>query len=201
VAVAGQRRQHSLDPAPARGAATPTAAQTWAADLVTVQTLTVTTLDVLGFSAHRQRQLVHVTVTASPTAAWVWRHRIDATLWGRRPWYLVRDRDAVDGGDVRARVGGLGSQTLRTPMRAPRAHAVADRVVGTVHRACLDHVVVCGARHLRSVLRNDVASSNAHRPHGSVSLETPPPATRPDPGPVRSRPVLGGLHHVVERAA
>lgn len=175
--------------------------QIWAADLFTVRTLTFKTLYVLFFIAHERRELVHWNVTAHPTAAWVWRQLIEATPWGQQPRYLVRDRDAVFGGDFVPRARRLGIETLLTPIRAPRANAVAERVVRTFRNDCLDHLVPVNERHLRSVLREFVGYYNAERPHRSVALETPHPAARPATGPVRSRAVLGGLHHVYERAA
>jgi len=110
----------------------------WAADLLTVQTVTVRTLYVLVFISHARRQLVHLNVTASPTAAWVWRQLIQATPWGRAPRHLLRDRDAVDGRDFVERARRLGIEAVVTPVRAPRANAVAERLVGTLRRECLD---------------------------------------------------------------
>jgi len=175
--------------------------QVWAADLFTVQPLTSETLYVLLFVTHGRRELVHWNVTAHPTAAWVWRQLIEATPWGRRPRYLLRDRDAVYGGDFAPRARRLGIEPVLTPVRAPRANAIAERVIGTLRRECLDHLLVLNERHLRSVLREFVPYYNADRPHRSLGLEPPQPVAQPDTGPVRSRPVLGGLHHVYERAA
>ncbi len=153
------------------------------------------------FIAHGRRELMHLAVTAHPTAAWVWRQLVEATPWGRRPKHLIRDRDTVYGGDFRERGKALGIETVLTPVRAPRANAIAERVIGTLRRECLDHLIVLNEGHLASVLREYVAYYNAHRPHRSLDLETPQRATRPDAGPVRWRSVLGGLHHVYERAA
>ncbi len=175
--------------------------QLWAADLFTVRTLAFETLYVLVFIAHGRRELVQWNVTASPTAAWVWRQLLEATPWGQPPRYLLRDRDAVYGGDLAPRARRLGIETLLTPVRAPRANAVAERVIGTLRRECLDHLLVLNERHLRAVLREVVRHYNAERPHRSLGLQTPRPAARPEAGPVRSRPVLSGLHHVYERAA
>jgi putative transposase len=177
------------------------AGQVWAADLFTVQTLTMKTLYVLFFITHDRRELVHLNVTAHPTAAWVWRQLVEATPWGRQPRYLVRDRDAVYGGDFRERARRLGVETLLSPVRAPRANAIAERVVGTLRRECLDHLIVLNERHLRAVLSEFVRYYNADRPHRSLGLQTPRPAALPDAGPVRSRPVLGGLHHIYGRTA
>ncbi|MDQ3701432.1 MAG: integrase core domain-containing protein [Chloroflexota bacterium] len=175
----------------------------WAADLLTAQTLTSKTLCVLFFIAHRRRDLIRVAVTAHPTAAGVWRQVIEATAWGRQPKYLLRDRDRVYGGDFASRAEALGIQTLRPPFRAPKANTIAERVVRTLRDDCLDHVLILNEQHPRSVLAEYVAYYNADRPHRSLALAPPLPASRsPVPtGALRSRPVLGGLHHVYHRAA
>ena len=137
----------------------------WAADLFAVQTLTFKTLYVLVLVSHARRELVHLNVTASPTAAWVWRQFVAATPWGRTPRYLVRDRDAVYGRDFVRRARGLGIETLLTPARAPRANAIAERVVRTLRNECLDHLIVVNQAHLRAVLREFVEYYNVERPH------------------------------------
>jgi transposase InsO family protein len=173
----------------------------WAVDLLTVQTLTFKTLYVLVSVSHARRELVHLNVTASPTAAWVWRQLIQATPWGRQPRFLVRDRDAVYGRDFARRARGLGTETLLTPVRAPRANAVAERLVGTLRRECLDSLVILDERHLRTVLTEFVWYYNHLRPHRTLALDTPVPGVRATTGSIRASPVLGGLHHVYERAA
>ena len=177
---------------------------TWAADLFTVQTLTFRTLYVLLLITHGRRELVHVNVTAHPTAAWVWRQLVEATAWGRRPKHLIRDRDAVYGGDFRDRAKALGIETVLTPVRAPRANAIAERLIGTLRRECLDHVIPVDERHLRTILAEYTAYYNRDRPHRTLRLQTPRPQARPRAEPIqtiRARSVLGGLHHVYERAA
>jgi transposase InsO family protein len=173
----------------------------WAADLFTVQTLTFRTLYVLLFVAHGRRELMHVNVMSSPTAAWIWRQLVPATPWGRAPRFLIRDRDRVYGSDSPARTAGLGIRCIRTPVRAPRANAVAERLVGTLRRECCDHLIVLSEQHLRAVLTEFAAYYNAERPHQTLALDTPHPASRPRHGTVRARPVLGGLHRAAERAA
>jgi transposase InsO family protein len=173
----------------------------WAADLLTVHTLTLKTLYVLVFIAHGRRELVHVNVTANPTAAWVWHQVIEATPWGSKPRHLLRDQDAVYGRDFRQRARRIGIDAIATPVASPRANAVVQRFLGTLRRECLDHLIILDEQHLRSVLGEFVQCYNLHRPHRTLRLETPVPARRPVEGLVRSRPVLGGLHHVYERAA
>jgi transposase InsO family protein len=176
-------------------------ASIWAADLLTVQTLAFRTLYVLVFVSHARRELVHLNVTASPTAAWVWHQLVAATPWGRTPRYLIRDRDAVYGRDFVPRARGLGVETVLTPIRVPRANAVAERLVGTLRRECLDHIVIVNEAHLRAILTEFVGFYNEDRPHRVLGLETPMPAVRSATGAIRARPVLGGLHHAYERAA
>src|SRR5438270_9037649 len=106
----------------------------WAADLLTVQILTFKTLYVLVFIAHGRRQLMHVNVTANPTAAWVWRQVIEATPWGRKPRYLLRDRDAVYGRDFRARARRIGIAAIATTVRSPRSNTVKGRFIGILRR-------------------------------------------------------------------
>jgi putative transposase len=180
------------------------AAQVWAADLFTVPTVLFRTLYVLFFITHERREPVHVRVTADPTAAWVWRQLIEATPWRRQPKYLVRDRDAVYGRDFVGQTQALGIHTSLTPFRAPRANALAERVIRTLRQECLDHVVVLNERHLERALAEFVQHYNTERPHRSLGLTPPRPATGGPGAPtgrVVSYPVLGGLHHVYARAA
>jgi transposase InsO family protein len=169
-----------------------------------VQTLTFNTLYVLALIAHGRRELVYVAVTAHPAAAWVWRQVVEATAWGRRPRFLLRDRDSVYSGDFGSRLAAQGVAQRLTPVRAPRANAVAERPIGTRRRECLDHLIVLSERHPEVVLAEYVSYYNTDRPHRSLRLTPPLPTARgpcAPSGPVVARPVLGGLHHVYARAA
>ena len=173
----------------------------WAADLFVVHTLTFHTLYVIFFISHDRRQLIHFEVTAHPTAAWIWRQVLEATPWGRRPAFLIRDRDRVWGTDFPARSAAIGIETVLTPFRAPNANSIAERVVGTIRRECLDHMIIFSEQHLKNVLTEFVTYYNRDRPHRTLCLQTPLPGATPTAGHVQTRRVLGGLHHVYERAA
>ena len=140
-------------------------------------------------------------MTAHTTAAWVWRQMIEATPWGQHPKYLIHDRDRVYGADFASRLVGLGIESVRTPVQSPRANSIAERVVRTLRRECLDHILALSERHLKAVLTEFVTYYNQDRPHRSLGLETPVRCRRLVDGKVVARPVLGGLHHVYERAA
>jgi len=173
----------------------------WTADLFVVQTLTFQTLYVLFFMSHGRRQLVHFEVTPHPTAAGVWRQLIEATPWNRKPRYLIHDHDRVWGVDFSGRTSRLGIKSVRTPILAPRANAIAERWVRTIRRECLDHLIPLNERHLRAIVREFVDYYIHDRPHRSLDLQPPTPRPPSRQGTVTVRPDLGGLHHVYERAA
>ncbi len=179
--------------------------QLWACDFFTVQTFTFKTLYVFFFITHTRHRIVHFNVTAHPTAPWVWRQLLEATPWGQQPRYLIRDRDRSYGGDFISKARGIGIETVLTPIRAPKANAIAEHVIGTFRRECLDHLIIVNERHLRLVLRQYVAHYNHVRPHQALDLWAPddrrprsPPGSE---GQVVGRPILGGLHHEYERLA
>ena len=167
----------------------------WAADLFVVQSLTFRTLYVLFFVRHERRRLIHFNVTMHPTVAWVWQQLLNATPEGRQPCYLIHDRDAVYGQDFGKRTARLGIRSVRTPIRAPRANAVAERMVGAFRRECLDHLIILNAGHLQSVLGEFVAYYNRDRPHRTLRLQTPVLKERIVGKTLSCRPILGGLHH------
>jgi len=113
----------------------------------------------------------------------------------------IHDRDRVYGAEFATRIAGLSIESIRTPFQAPRANAKAERLVRSLPRECLDHILPLSEGHVRSVLAEFVSYYNQDRPHRSLGLETPVPSRRQPDGEVVSRPVLNGLHHVYERAA
>jgi transposase InsO family protein len=173
----------------------------WASDLLVVNTINYRVLYVLFLIRHDRRELIHFNVTSSPTAAWVWQQLIEATPWGRQPKYLIHDRDTVYGRTFGARLANLGIASVRTPVRAPRANAIAERVVKSIRVECLDHMIVINERHLHALLAEYISYYNVDRPHRSLSLQSPLPRSPTRDGTVVRRPVLGGLHHVYARAA
>ena len=174
----------------------------WAADFFTVPTVLFQTLHVLFFISHDRRRIEHINVTAHPNAAWVWRQVIQATPWGRGPRFLIRDRDRSYGGDFIAKAKSIGIETVLTPIRAPQANGIAERLIGTLRRDCTNHIIPLSERHLRRVLLEYVAYYNATRPHQTLGQETPEgPREVRLAGMVCGEQVLGGLHHRYERVA
>jgi transposase InsO family protein len=150
--------------------------------------------------------VVHVGVTRHPTGAWVAQQLREATPFGQRPRYLLRDNDRKYG-PAFSRVAEVTRITeLRTAYRAPRQNATCERFLGSVRRECLDHLLVLGEAHLRRVLREYVAYFNGARPHQGLAQQIPEEraagtARLRQRGHVRAVRILGGLHHAYARAA
>ena len=119
----------------------------------------------------------------------------------RTPRHLLRDRDAVYGRDFRQRTRRIGIDAIASPIHAPKANSIVERVIGTLRRECLDHLVVLNEQHLMAIVHEIVGYYNQERPHRTLGLETPERRLRPVIGAIRSHPILNGLHHVYERAA
>jgi putative transposase len=151
------------------------------------------------------RRVVHVGVTRHPTDAWVTQQLREATPFDKRPKYLIRDNDAKFGPVFTRLAEATGIELLRTPYRAPLANAICERFLGSLRRACLDHVIILNEQHLRRVLHEYIAYFNVARPHQGIEQQRPDTGAvdgaAQGTGPVTVVPVLGGLHHDYRRAA
>jgi len=144
---------------------------------------------------HERRRLAHVAVTGHPTAAWVARQISEAFPWDTAPTYLIRDRDSVYGQVFRRRPGAIGIRDRPTAPQSPWQNASVERLIESVRKECLDHLIVFGEPHLRRVL---IAYADYYihtRTH--LSLNKDAPSERPvlRKGRIESIPHLGGLHH------
>ena len=148
-----------------------------------------------------RQHLVHFEVTAHHEL----RLGLEATDRGhvlaRKPLYLIHDRDRVWGAGFGQRTLAMDIESLRTPIRAPRANSIAERWVRTARRECLDHLIPLSEDHLSRILAEFVDYYNHDRPHRGLGLQAPVPKHQAGFGAVAGRPVLGGLHHLYERAA
>jgi putative transposase len=153
-----------------------------ACDLFTVETIWLQTLSVLFFIHLSTRQIVAAGVTAHPDTAWVTQQARNAVMdlgdRGVSIRFLLRDHDAEFTRGFDEVFGGEGGQVLRTPIRAPKVNAHAERWVQTVRAQCLDWTPVLGRRHLLGLLRGYVRHDNQQRPHRSLALAVPEPEAR-----------------------
>jgi transposase InsO family protein len=164
-------------------------------DFFVVPTATCKLLFGLLIIRHERRWLVHVAVTANPTADWIARQIFEAFPWDRAPKYLIRDRDGAYGDVFKRRVKGMGIGDRPTAPRSPWQNPNVERPIGSIRRECLDHLIIIGEAHLRRVLRAYADYYNRTRTHLSLNKDTPLARPILREGRIKSIPHLGGLHH------
>jgi transposase InsO family protein len=179
-----------------------------ACDFCVVVTATFRVLYVFVVIEHASRRLLHVNVTAHPTAPWTLQQLREAIPADHAYRILIHDRDSIFSKQVDQGIRNLGLRVLKIPVRTPVANAICERVIGTLRRECLDFVIPLNQRHLYGLLKEWVAHYNAGRPHMSLGPGIPsqPPVSRlvtphqhrrqlPPDCRVIVTPILGGLHH------
>ena len=173
------------------------------ADFFVVPTLTFRILFVFIILHHARRHIVHVNVTAHPTSQWTSQQIREAFPWETAPRYLIRDRDRTYGEFFRSRLRAMHIGEVLIPPRSPWQNAYAERVIGSIRRECLDHVIVLGESHLRRILRSYLAYYHKSRTHLSLDKDCPEPrlVQPPSRGRIIALPQVGGLHHRYERMA
>ena len=176
---------------------------TLALDFFTVPTATFRVLFVLVMLTHSRRRLVHFNVTEHPSAEWTVRQLLEVAAVEDPPRYLIRDRDQVYGERFSRQARTLEIRETVTAPRSPWQNAYAERVIGSIRRECLDHVVVIDERHLREILSKYVDYYNRTRTHLSLTKDAPEPrgVQPPSQGRVVGVPRVGGLHHEYLRRA
>jgi putative transposase len=151
------------------------------------------------------RRILHCNVTPHPSAEWTTQQFREFLAFDHPYRFVIHDRDAIFSSGLDAALKDFGIKVLRTPVRAPKANAYCERLIGTIRRECLDFLIPLSEAHLKRILREFVRHYNRGRPHSSLGPGIPePPQAKVLPGPhrhklpagyrVRSTPVLGGLH-------
>jgi transposase InsO family protein len=152
------------------------------------------------------RRMIHFNVTAHPSACWTMQQLREAIPSDHQYRFLIHDRDSIFSSALDGQIGALGLTVLRTPIRAPKANAHCERLVGTMRRECLDYLIPLNERHLRKHLREWMRHYNQARPHSALGPDVPDGGDRfiranlsryalPAGTRISKTPVLGGLHH------
>jgi putative transposase len=177
--------------------------QTASIDFFTVPTATFRVLFVFVVLSHARRRVVHFGVTEHPTEEWTVQQTRVAFPWDHAPRYVLRDRDAIYGSEFAAITKGMGMEVVVTAPQAPWQNPYVERLVGSIRRECLDHVIVWNRRSLRRTLQRYFAYYEDCRTH--LSLEKDSPVSRSVEPPARGHvveiPQVGGLHHLYTRKA
>ena len=172
-------------------------------DFFTVPTVRFQVLYVFLVLAHERRRILHFGVTAHPTAEWTAQQLRDAFPWDTAPRYLLRDRDRIFGDDFRKQVKAMSIKEVLSAPRTPWQRAYVERVIGTIRRECLDHVIVFNEASLYRYVKSFMAYYHESRTHLSLAKDAPEsrPVQGPEIGRIVAIPQVGGLHHRYERRA
>jgi len=172
-------------------------------DFFTVPTLRFQVLYVFLVLAHDRQRVLHFNVTAHPTAEWTGQQLREAFPFEHLPRYLLRDRDAIFGDEFRRQVRDMGTHEVLSTPRSPWQRAYVERVIGSIRRECLDHVIVFHESSLRRTLDSYFDYYHRSRTHLSLGKDSPEPRgiQQPEMGSVVALPQVGGLHHRYERRA
>jgi transposase InsO family protein len=174
-----------------------------ALDFFRVPTATFKVLFVLIVLSHGRRRILHFNATEHPSAAWTARQLLEACGLDEMPRYLVRDRGAIYGDSFHRQARALRIAKAPTAPRSPWQNPYAERVIGSIRRECLDHVIVLTPGHLRRILSGYASYYNRVRTHLSLSKDAPESRAIQGPrqGAVRELKRVGGLHHEYVRMA
>ena len=166
-----------------------------AMDLFVVPTIGFSLLYAFVIVRLDRRDLVWTNVTTNPTAEWIARQLTEAFPWSTAPRYLVRDRDRIYGSIVPRRLRAMGIRDKPIAPASPWQNGFAERLIGSIRRECVDHIVVLGEAHLRRILESYARYYNDIRTHRSLDKDAP--AFRPIQriGNIASHAIFGGLHH------
>ncbi len=173
-----------------------------AIDFFTVPTAAFQILYVFPVLRHDRRRILHVNLTAHPTSSWTAQQMIEAFPFDTAPGFILRDRDSIYGRAFRRRVAGMDINEVMIAPRSPWQNPYVERVIGSVRRECLDHVIILNERHLRRILRRYLDNYQCSRTH--LSLVKDSSDTRlvsVGQGTVVPFPKVSGLHYHYERLA
>jgi putative transposase len=170
-------------------------------DFFVVSTIRNTVLFAFLVLAHDRRRVIHFNVTKHPTAEWTAQQTIEAFPWDTTPRYLLRDRDSIYGQFFQDRVKNMAIKEAKIAPRSPWQTPYVERLIGSIRRECLDHVMVFNEQHLKRILTDYLSYYHQYRTH--LSLDSDCPESRPvqtkEMGEVIAFPEVSGLHHHYER--
>ena len=166
-----------------------------ALDLFVVPTVDLRMLFALVIVAIDRRLIVTINVTPHPTAEWIAQQLTEAFPWESAPKYLIRDRDDAFGAAFKRRLHTMGIRDRPSAPQSPWQNGYAERLIGSIRRECLDHLIALGEAHLRRILRRYVAYYSDFRTHLSLTKDAPSRRRIQHHRPIIRLPVLGGLHH------
>ncbi len=176
-------------------------AQIVSVDFLVVPTITFKLLYVLVVLSHDRRRIIHFNVTAHPTAQWSAQQLRNAFCEEQTPRFLIRDRDMKFGDVFAQTISALGMEPILTAFRSPWQNGFAERLIGSIRRECLDHLIIINEGHLRGILQSYIRYYNTQRTHLGIKKDSPEPREVQTNGLIDKLAVVNGLHHYYYRRA
>jgi len=171
-------------------------------DFVVVRTVFFNAIYVFIAISHDRRKILHFAVTANPHSQWAIQQLRETFAFDETTKYVIRDNDKIFSDDFKTHITTSGLEDTPTAPRSPWQNPIAERVLGTLRRECLDHMIILNEKHLYSVLYEYINDYyNVSRTHMSLEKDSPVPRPAQANGKIVSKPILGGLHHVYSRVA
>ena len=171
-------------------------------DFVVVRTVFFNAIYVFVSISHDRRKILHFAVTETPHSQWAIQQLRETFAFNETAKYVIRDSDKIFSDDFKTHIKNFGLEDTPTAPRCPWQNPIAERVLGTLRRECLDHMIILNEKHLYSVLDEYINDYyNISRTHMSLEKDSPVPRPAQVNGMIVSKPILGGLHHVYSRVA
>ena len=172
-------------------------------DFLVVPTISFRILFVFFVMSHDRIRVLHFNVTAHPTAEWTADQILQAFPWDTSPRYLLRDRDSIYDNTFRRQISSMAIKEVLTAPRSPWQNPYVERVIGSIRRECLNHIIAINEASLRATLRSYFSYYHDSRCHLALNKDSPEPreVQSPDKGWIVAIPKVGGLHHRYERRA
>jgi transposase InsO family protein len=170
-------------------------------DFLTVPTINFKLMYVLVIIEHHRRKLIHFNVTKNPTSEWIIQQIRNISFDYKAPKYMIRNRDKKYGMLFSEGIKNFGIKQIITVYRSSWQNGYCERVIGTIKRECLDHVIVLNENHLKSILDDYVSYYNKYRPHLGINKDLPEGRAVQSEGTIYKVPAVNGLHNVYFRKA
>ena len=170
-------------------------------DFFDVHTLTYSLLYVFVILSHDRRKIIHFNITKHPTDSWAAQQLIEAFAWKSPPRFLIRDRDSKFGQKFKARLRHLEIHDIQTAYRSPWQNGYVERVIGSIKRECLNHVIIMNETHLNNIMKSYIDYYHNSRTHLGLNKDSPihRKVCPDEDGMIQSIPQVGGLHHRYKR--
>ncbi len=171
-------------------------------DFFVVRTISFKAVYVFVAISHGRRKIMHFGVTSKPHSQWAIQQLREAFAFNETTKYVIRDNDKIFSEDFKKHIPQFGLEDKPTAYRSPWQNPICERVIGTLRRECLDHMIIFNEKHLHDVLSEYIFDYyNVSRTHMSLGKDSPVHRPTQTNGKIKSKPILGGLHHIYSRVA